>query len=50
VHRTGDRAQATFVVIDAGRVVDVQKQSLPAGVDTIQIGGKMVDLGSCPTR
>lgn len=47
MHRKGDAGQVTFVVLDAGRVVDVQKQNLPSGVDTVQISGKHIDLGSC---
>ncbi|MEM1444324.1 MAG: hypothetical protein AAGF67_18400 [Verrucomicrobiota bacterium] len=47
MHRKGDRGQVTFVILDGGRVVDMQKQTLPAGVDTIEVGGAKVDLGSC---
>jgi hypothetical protein len=35
------------VVLDGGRVVDVQKQTIPAGAGNLEIGGKTVDLGSC---
>jgi hypothetical protein len=39
----------TFVVLDAGKVVDVQQKSIPAGAGTLQINGQAIDLGSCPT-
>jgi len=47
VNRDGEKSRVTFVIIDAGRVVDVQKQTIPTSSGNIQIGSKMIDLASC---
>tara|TARA_R110002096_G_scaffold15470_4_gene53840 strand:- start:857 stop:1015 length:159 start_codon:yes stop_codon:yes gene_type:complete len=44
VNKDSSSSEVSFVVLDAGKVVDVQRKSFPAGIDSLQINGKTIDL------
>ncbi|MDF1858770.1 MAG: hypothetical protein P1U87_01075 [Verrucomicrobiales bacterium] len=45
--QNGDRAAITFVVLDAGKVVDVQKKSINTHGGKLNINGQEIALSNC---